>query len=378
MILSFTACNDSPTDLGKGFVDGLDGIAITIFDSDSTTQYSKPINKVLALGSSTRLLVGKADNLKAGSLLQFYFSLDSTVNGQIKRNEITVLDSWVNLHKEYRYGDSAATFDYSVHKITNKWNSTTFTADSLSLLQFENTDVSSQRGTTNDTTYTFHLDQSVSLFWLQNYVADSVNYNYGIYITPTENSEKILGFSGYGSSSEDEPRLNVVIKNSENEIDTIFGYVILDVSVVTGQSATVGNENLPIQSSLASEAYLYFDLSDLPTHYAPNDARLTLTVDTLLTKLGSTYTNKLVAYLVADSTKDSVNANYFAILERDGNKFTGSIISIVRGWKSGLKNQGIIIKSYNEYYGVELFVIRGSNAAIVSERPKLKILYSKR
>lgn len=377
LVILLISCNDSPTDLGKDFVN-LDGVAIEIFSSDSVAQSSDIIQKTLALGSSTRLLLGKSDNLKASTLMQFYFSLDTTVKGQISRNEITVLDSWVNLIKEYRYGDSAATFDYSVHKINNEWNSATFTADSLPLLQFDANDVSSQRGTTNDTTYSFHLDQSVPLFWLQNYVTDSINYNYGIYLVPTDNSEKVLGFSGYSSSSSDEPILNVVIKNTENEIDTIFGYIILDVSVVTGQKASVGDENIPVQSSLATEGYLYFDLNSLPDHYAPNDARLTLTVDTLLTKLGTVYSNRVVAFLVADSTKDSVNANYYAILDRDGGTFTGSIISLVRGWKSGLSNQGIIIKSYNEYYGAELFVIKGSNATNVADRPKLKILYSKR
>lgn len=378
IVIFIVSCNDSPTDLGKDFINP--DVTLEVFSSDSVTQISRSIQKTLALGSSARLLIGKADNLKASTLLQFYFSLDTTVKGQISRNEITVLDSWVNLTKEYRYGDSAATFDYSVHKINNEWSSSTFTADSLPLLQYDAIDISSQRGTTNDTIYSFHLEQSLLLFWLQNYVNKDTNYNYGIFITPDtiETTNKVLGFSGYGSTSVDEPLLNVVIKNSENEVDTIFGYIILDVSVIAGQKASVGDENIPVQSGLTTEGYLHFDISKLPEHYAPNDAKLTLTVDTLKTKVGTSYTNKVVAYLVADSTKDSVNSSYYAVLDRDGNTFTGSVISLVRGWKSGLKNEGIIIKSYGEYSGVELFAIKGSNASNIADRPKLKILYSKR
>lgn len=378
LIFLITGCNDSPTDLGKDFVNGLDGIAISSFDSDSANQHSKTIERVIALGSSTRLLLGKTDNLTAGTLLRFYFSLDTTVIGRINRNEIIVLDSWVDLYKEYRFGDSAASFDYSVHKITNNWNSTTFTSDSLTGLQFESADISSQRGTANDTIYSFHIGTEVPLFWLQHYANADTNYNYGLYITPAPNSQKILGFSGYGTSSGDEPGLKVVIKNSANEIDTISGYIVSDVSIVDGDPASVGNENFAVQSSFASEGYIYFDLSSLPEHYAPNDAQITLTIDTLLTKLGTSYSTKLVAYLVADSVKDSVDSKYSAVLTRENNTIKGSLLNIVRGWKSGLKNKGIIIKSYTEYYGVELIAIRGSNAALVSERPKLKILYSKR
>lgn len=378
--LLLISCNDSPTDLGKNFVDPLDGVGIASFDSsvDSMNQTSKPIKNVFSLGTSARLLLGKAENVEALTMLQFSFSLADTIKEQINNGEIVVLDSWIDIIKEYRFGDSSAAFDYTVYKITNSWSPSTFTADSLSLLQYENVDVSSQRITENDTTYSFHLNTDVTKLWLEDYADTGTVANYGILLEPVGNTQKILGFTAFNSSGEDQALLTFVINKPGIYTDTVFATLFNDISVVKGDYAIVGSENIPIQASLASEAHITFDLNVLPENITINSASLTLTVDTLLTKVGSPYINKLLVFLVADSTKDSVDSDYYAELSRSGATFTGNISNIVRAWNNGVDNQGIIVKAYSEYYGVETFVIRGSNAAVQSERPKLKLVYSRK
>ena len=37
----------------------------------------------------------------------------------------------------------------------------------------------------------------------------------------------------------------------------------------------------------------------------------------------------------------------------------------------------MLIKATGELFGIEIFALKGSNAANVSERPKLEIVYSK-
>jgi len=379
IIFLLTSCNDSPTDLGKEYVDPLDGVGIAIFDSsiDSMNQTSRPIKNVFSLGASARLLLGKAENVEAFTLLQFSFSLPDTVKTQIKNGELVVLDSWIDLIKEYRFGDSTAFFDYTVHKITSEWSSSTFTADSLELLQYDNSDASSQHSD-NDTTYSFHLSNSVTTLWLQDYADTGAITNYGILLDPINTSQKILGFTAYSSGGVDQALYTIVISKPGSYVDTVYGTLMSDISAVKGDFANVGPENIPIQASLTSEAHITFDLNVLPADITINSASLTLTVDTLLTKVGNPYTNKLLVYLVADSTKDSVNSNYYAELTRNANTFTGDIKNIVRAWNNNISNQGIIVKAYSEYFGVETFVIRNSNAPVISERPKLKLVYSRK
>lgn len=285
IIILLISCNDSPTDLGTGFL-GQDGVEVLKLDSstDSIPQFSKPVKKVFSLGSSARLLLGKSDNVKASTLLHFIFSFDTTITGQIKRNELTVLDSWIELVKDYSFGDSSAAFNYTVHKITSNWTSSGFTVDSLEFLMRESNDVSSFKETNNDTLYTFHLETDVISSWLHHYADTSIGFNYGLLLSPTDDTQKVLGFTAYNSSEEDEPLLKIIIKNTDNEIDTVLGYIASDISVVEGEIASVGDENLAIQSSLTSEAKLFFDLSIIPDSTDINYASLTLTVDTLQTK----------------------------------------------------------------------------------------------
>jgi hypothetical protein len=378
--LLLISCNDSPTDLGKDFL-LQDGVGIYSFDSsiDSMNQTSRQIKKVYSLGSSARLLIGKAENVKAHSLLKFVFSYADTITTQIKNNELKILDSWVELVKDYRFGDSASTFDYAAYKITSNWTSFGFTTDSLPFLTRESNDISSLRSTENDTLYTFHIDTTVTSFWLHTYADTGFNgYNYGLLISPTDNAQQVLGFKAFTVSDLDVTLLKIVVQKPGSYIDTLFAYISSDVSVVEGEVAVVGDENIAIQASLTSQAGLFFDLSVLPENITINSATLTVTVDSVLTKTGSSYSNLLLAYLVADSTKDSVDANYFADLTSSGNTFTGNISNIVRAWNNNVSNQGMILKAFSEVYGIELFVIKGSNAAIESQRPKLKIVYSRK
>ena len=177
----------------------------------------------------------------------------------------------------------------------------------------------------------------------------------------------------------DEPTLRIVIQKPGEYIDTLIGYIASDISVVLGDPQNVGTENLAIQSSLTSEAKLYFDLSLIPDSTDINYASLTLTLDTLQTKTGSSFTNSLRVYLIADSTTDSLYTSFAYTLGRINATFKGEITNIVRGWlDNNISNEGMLIKATNEPNGVEIFAIKGSNAANVSDRPKLEVVYSKR
>ena len=374
------SCNDSPTDLGTGFL-GQDGVEVLKLDSstDSIPQFSKYFKKVFSLGSSSQLLVGKAENVTAHTLLKFIFAIPDSIIEDLTANTLTFNDAWVELNKSYSFGDSNAVFDYQVFKINSNWTSSTFSADSFSSLAFDNADISTDRTSENDTNYSFHLNPTVVSTWLQEYVDTSLTSNYGILLSPLDNTQKVLGFTAYNSTGVDEPTLRIVIQKPGEYIDTLIGYIASDISVVLGEPQNVGTENLVIQSSLTSEAKLYFDLSLIPDSTDINYASLTLTLDTLQTKTGSSFTNSLRVYLIADSTTDSLYTSFAYTLGRINATFKGEITNIVRGWlDNNISNEGMLIKATNEPNGVEIFAIKGSNAANVSDRPKLEVVYSKR
>jgi hypothetical protein len=378
-IFLIVSCNDSPTDLGTNFL-SQDGVEVLKLDTsiDSIQQSSYSFKKVYNLGTSSQLLLGKAENITSHVLLKFVFAIPDSIKEELAVRNLTVIDSYVEMFRNYSFGDSIAAFDYAAYKVNERWSSSTFNADSFAFLDYDNTiDLSSDRTTENDTMYSFHLDTTLTSSWLQNYVDTTVSSNHGIILSPTDNTQKVLGFTAFNTSGENDPRLRIVVQKPGAYIDTLIGYVSSDLSVVLGDLQDVGTENLVLQSSLTSEAQLYFDFSVIPEDVVINLATLTLTVDTLATKTGSSFTNRLSVYLLADSAEKEVNTDYLYPLNRSGATFTGDITNIVRAWNNRVDNQGLLIKSTLEFWGIEIFAIKGSNAALIEQRPKLEIVYSK-
>ena len=378
-IFLLISCNDSPTDLGVNFLNQ-DGVSLSKFDTsvDSMLQFSRNFKNVYSLGGSDQLLIGKAENVTAHALIKFIFAIPDSIKSELLARNLTVIDSWVELIKNYRFGDSAATFDYGVYKINSSWTSSKFTADSLATLSYDNTDLSFNRTTENDTVYSFHVDTTLTSSWLQNYVDTTFGSNNGILISPTSNTQKVLGFTAFNTSGVDDPRLRIVVQKPGEYIDTLIGYVASDISSVLGEIQNVGTENLAIQSSLTSEAKLFFDLSVLPKDIVINSAILTLAVDTLQTKTGTNFTNSLRVYLLKDSSKNELNTNFVYTLKRSNATYTGEITNILRAWNNNVSNQGILVKANNEIHGIEIFAVKGSNAAEISKRPKLEIVFSRK
>ena len=378
-IFFIVSCNDSPTDLGTKFL-SQDGVEVLKLDSsiDTINQTSYSFKNVFSLGTSSQLLLGKAENITSNVLLLFVFAIPDSIKEELALRNLTVIDSYVEMNKNYSFGDSNAVFDYSVYKVNERWVSSTFTADSFAFLDYDNSiDLSFNRTTANDTVYSFHLDTTLTSSWLQNYVDTTVSSNYGILLSPTDNTQKVLGFTAFNVNGQNDPRLRIVVQKPGAYIDTIVGYIASDISVVLGDIPNVGTENIVIQSSLTSEAKLIFDFSVVPEDVVINLATLTLTVDTLATKTGSSFFFFLSVYLLADSATNKLNPNFVYTLDRSGATFTGDITNILRAWNNRVDNQGLLIKSTLEFWGLETFVLKGSNAALIEQRPRLEIVYSR-
>lgn len=374
-ILSFISCSDEPSSLGLELI-GSDYLSVKTYDSinDTISQSSSYFKKVIPLGNADWILVGRYQDLKASSLLKFIFGLADSLKTDLNNDNINVLDSWIELSNRYTYTDTLATMNFTVHKVNSYWTPFNFTIDSLPGLQYEMTDVSSDF-TISDTMYTFHLDENLPLNWMKNSADNTVESNYGIYLEPTMVSTKVVGFQALTPVSSDAARLFVVIEKPGVYTDTINGFVSADISLVAGDVPVLPNGMIGVRSSVAINSRLMFDTGVLPQGIVINRAELFITADSINSIKGSSFSNNLVARYL--SFADSLNTEGNSVtLAFSGNQFIGDITSFVRSWVTQNENNGILLEAGNQVLGLELFSLRGSDYAVISERPRIRISYT--
>ncbi len=376
--VSFLACEDEPSALGIELL-ASDLISVRTFDSqiDTLDQNSGYHKKVIQLGTSSKILIGKHDNIEASTLLKFIFGLADTLKDDIISGDLVVNEAWIELTTRYVYVDSNEVMDFTVHKVNSFWDRSGFTIDSLPKLSYEMNDISSSKEIT-DTNYVFNIDPDVILSWMKNAADTSLEKNYGIYLRPVNNSGKVVGFQAFTATSSEAAKLTLVIEKTGSYVDTISGFIFADVSVVDGDLPVLPSEDIAVQSSISVNSIITFDLSAVPDGVVINSAELIIKKDSINTRTGTSFANELLAYFVEDSTAKEVNEGGAFKLSFIDNNYSGDITSYVRIWINEKRNQGVILRSGNDIEGLELFALKGSNAINFAERPRIKIVYTAR
>lgn len=376
LILLLNACNDGPSSIGADLLSS-EGLVIKSFDTstDSVTQYSRYFKKVIPLGLSSKVFVGKSDSIEASGLIKFIFSLPDSLKEDINNDSLTVVDAKVTLTRIYQFGDTTASSDFSVHKINSYWTPFDFSIDSLQKLDYDATNVSSEFDL-NDTTCVFNLDQTLVKDWLRFAAGDETVTNFGIFLKPSVTSGQIIGYQANTSTASNPEKLQVVIQKAGSYTDTIQAIIVADNSLIDGEIPDVPADDLVLQSGISVNAFLAFDFSSFPKGTIINSAEFILTEDTLMSKKGKPYDNSLRVYFVSDSTKLTFENGSEIRLNHSEGKFTGDISSYVSQWAFREYNYGIIIRPGNQFEGVELFAIKGSNTPDINIRPRIKITYT--
>jgi hypothetical protein len=210
---------------------------------------------------------------------------------------------------------------------------------------------------------------------MKNSADNTLESNYGIYLKPKELSGKVSGFQALTALSSEAAKLSVVIEKTGVYTDTISGFIIGDLSLVDGEVPDLPPGLIGTQSGIAVNSKLNFDISGLPKGLVVNNAEVILTRDSLNSVQGTTFINTLRAGFLRYS--DSLNTQGSAIvLTFSDNKYTGNITSFLRNWISTGENNGLLLQSGNQFDGLELFAIYGSDAADLSLRPRLKVTYT--
>lgn len=381
-----TSCSDDPSSVGLNNV-GSDLVNVKDYDSQSDTvqQTSSISRKVTYLGSSSRLLLGKisAEGLNSKILFTFSFGLPDSIHTDINNGLVTVKKAYMNLVTTYKYpNNSVSGFNFTAHRINTLWYPYGFTIDSMSFAQTDDKNIASNISFTNDSVMYFELDQS-TIFNLLHSEADtgySVK-NYGIMLKPGSDG-RILGFASVTSTSGYEPTLSIILEKTTGNtyLDTVVVYPYADVHVIEGDIPSNLNQNeyIAVRGGVTVQSTITFDLSKLPSNAIINHADLILTPDYSKSTICDTNNVSLYATCIStDSATQAMLTNYYQkVIYKDGDYYKGDITYFVQRWMKTADNFGMTVEQADNVDGVDLFVFKGSKAANVMQRPRLKIIYS--
>ena len=375
IVINVLSCSDDPTSIGIDLLDG-DFLIVSTFDTedDTVTQASSFFKEVVPLGLSSKVLIGKRDELEATALMDFAFFIADSLRQDFLDGNILVNKAFIELTPAYTYTDEDAEYDFTVHEITSDW-SIGFTSDSLANLSFDEEDLSSNKNFT-DSLYTFDLNNDFVLQWIKVSIDSSLGKNNGIYYIPTMSTGKVVGFQALTTISSNAAKLRVVIEKPGSFVDTIRAFIFADVSTIIKDLPVLPVVDIGVQASTTIQSRLFFDLSEIPPDIIINKAELILTEDTLSSITGSSFNPNLTVFKITDSSDVTIDESRGILLIKNDNTYTGDITLFIISWTTSEDNQGMVIRSASLIEGLELFAIKGSDDPKLSERPRLRIVFT--
>ena len=376
----FISCSDDPTSIGNDLLPNKDIIDVLVINSDdgAFTQQTKTYTDSLDLTSATALLLGKHDNVQSTMLMKFLMFLPDSIKDPVKSGTFEIISSTIELSPNYTYSNKANYFDFSIHKINSTWNSLTFNKDSLSSLDYESIDVSSNR-IYGDTLITLDLDKDLTLDWLKYSAAeDQANNNNGLYFNFDPSSDKIIGFPAISFGDDDKlAKLTIVLEVPGSFIDTVVVPVTSDVHVVLGELPTGSPENIFIQGGIAVRSNLMIDVSLIPDNTIINKATIMFSYDETESLIGTKTSDSLGALALSDYETNKANEALLPILiTRDGSVYSGDITRFVQSWVSEQENNGLQLFLVNEITTVNKVALKGSSVTDSNLKPYLEVIYT--
>lgn len=385
LILPFLiiSCSDVPGSLGDDLLTDQSVKADVLYDS----LHSKDGTSVLhsSLGSTYSILVGRNTELEAVALVKFNPALEA-LKERLLLGKIVIDTALVTLTRTYILGNETDAFDYEAFPVLNSWTSTDINVDSLSKLQFSTTNIITQRAGDDTVSSRFHLDKNKVIDWMKVAADTSIALkNYGFMIKPTAGTKKILGFEGITTSYTSPPSLYIVYHDADsNDVRrSLTAYSDADVHTMRlFDSTKYASENIILlQNGVIRDGRYWFDYNLLPKNIVIHYCSLTLTKqkDSPYNFTGSPdYISDIKAYYLSDSASMSVNTSYSGTFSITDDNYTADITSIASVFAAEKKNFNIGIFSSSRYIGADAIAFYSSKATNIAQRPRLKIVYSKR
>lgn len=380
VVAIFIGCQESPTSVGGGILYSSDLLTVSIINSydHAFKQTTKNFQKKIVMGASSRVLIGKYQNVTAYGLIKFSFVLPDSVSLAVQNNSISVKKSWMELPVTYRLGN-LTTLDFQLKKINSLWTSVGFDLDSLNNISVDNTNLITSSLQKTDTLISFSVISDFAFEWMKNQVNNATSLNRGVLFEPSISSSAVIGTTALVTAIDKGylPKLYCQIEIS-GKLDTVIAYSSTDMYVVKNEAEISGNDKIVLQAGAALRSNLRFDLSSIPQNAIVSDAKLILYRDSASTILGSLSSDSVFVNALFDESTDSIYTELNSrLLVRKDNTYEGRIFDIVQYWLSSPeKNQGLQLRIVGEDSNLNKLVFKGSGYSDASLRPRLLIFLS--
>jgi hypothetical protein len=374
VVLLLAGCSDPPKSIGIGLLDDdlIDVHKINSLD-DTLAQSSSYFKRILNLGTAERFLLGKVNDIEASVLIRFQLIMADSIKNDLLNNNLTVTSAEIEMYQNYFYGDSLASFDFTVHKINSDW-SVNFNIDSLQSLIIDTENMAGEKAV-NDSVTKVMVDNQLVQSWLLAEADENLPTDKGVYLKPTGETGIVRGYQALTAAFTNTAVLKVVVEKTGVYTDTLSFIPFLDIGVIDGELPVISPENLAVQGGVAVNGRLFFDISKIPRTAVINNAELVFTIDTTETVLSPSAIQSIQAVMLLDSTNTDSLSSLASTLSRSENKLRGNVTSFVYGWFTG-QNHGLVLRVFEQVNTLELFAIKGSNASDQSVRPYLEITYT--
>ena len=398
LLACLIGCNEDPSIVGVGVLPKTDYSA-PLTDTIYATSHATEQN-VLFTGYVDRVMLGNAADCEAWMLLKFNTWPDSMIG-------VYVTSATISMKTMYHFGDSTGMLSFDLYNVKSDWTGDSLAnKDSLfnySSNYFDNSTFigSLMLASLDDSSrVSFDIPQSDTAKLTQWFTigSDTNGSNYGLLLKPTNNA-MIKGFySFYGTSADSEvvyPELIVHYKNFNGDTGTYVHAIGVAKYLAHADAALQYKFSNPsdslsyVQNGISYRSSFHFDTLKtlrhglLPSTVLVNRAviEVTLNSSSSLFNLNRTYlADSLYAYVaLTDSTLNSsiVTLSQTYTNAQNQHVYQVKVNSFVQAW---LKNPAMIKKisvaGVNESLSFDRFALYGNNAALVSERPRLIIIYS--
>ncbi|MDP1677901.1 MAG: hypothetical protein Q8L88_13670 [Bacteroidota bacterium] len=385
LILLIVGCAEKPKNIGDSLLDQSDifNIEDIVVYSSSDTSY----RIAYAAGFSSTLLAGKlSNNDESITLINFLpdESIDSLKDAVIDTVELS-------LFIEYRLQPASPMIELDIKKIETSWSQSTFTYDSLPLLQIS---ADSILGTFKDSmnynaTIIAQINKDYIRRWADSYI-DTGNHSkfYGFALQARTIPTGLIGFTSFNSPLEIFPRL--LIKYTKNGTRDSVVLTYGEDTFVSKFATPPTLTPITVQGSFGIRSKINFNLDYLknkPLVNRPtiNKASLELTLDTTANTLSGYVPDSVVAFLAMDSSivSDRSDSTIFVfgyrkeVVPNSSPIYSFNVANNVQRWINGLKpNYGLTLRWAAEFSSADKVVFFSSTAADSTKRPKIKITYS--
>lgn len=376
-IITFN-CADDPSSLGLGFIPPGETTGVRTFDSyvDTLPIISTNIKKYINTSQSPYLMVGRSGSYDSKAILRFS-ALSSNYDSAVV-NYAKINLKYKNYYFPYTAMDSLGQISFDVFTIQYKIDPFTITIDSVNSMTFGTTPIGSYTGTPtfDSADVSFNLDAATVKGWLD-FAADTNSSikNYGIVMIPNGGSRTIKGFNSAVTASSLRPEIEIsVTKNGVT--DTITSNLCQSTSLVN-TSFLPNPEIFNIQSGVAFDQIMRFDLSRLASTVILNDVQIFLTLDSANSKLNNNSYKIIKPYVISDTAglvlePSSIESKIV------NNQYMIRIINPFQRWVQGQTNYGILLAAKKDFENLDLYSFYDMTASDPNKRPRVIIKYTPR